>query len=144
MTSALMTSPFIYKEWWVKMSNKIKPYWSIDNLDDILGVNWKKQKCRFMDKVRLRTRTLYVMDVVLLFINLRGHISTSMQQNRVLSHVSYRFISSISFVHQKLFLNLTISYFSFQLKEFLLFIMKKLNSFLQKYFYELFIVDIDW
>jgi hypothetical protein len=96
-----------------------------------------------MKKVRLRTRTFYVMGVVLLFINLRGHIDTSMQQNRVLFHVSYRFMLSISFVYKKLVLNLTISVFSFQLKLFLLFIMKKLNSFLQNYFYELFIVDID-
>jgi hypothetical protein len=96
-----------------------------------------------MEKIRLQTRTLYVMSVALLFFNLRGHIGTSMQKNRVWPHVCHRFLSSISFVHKKLFLNLTISDFSFQFQLFLLFIMKKLNSFLQNYFYELFIVDMD-
>jgi hypothetical protein len=97
----LITSPFIYKESWKKLSNKIKPYWSIGNLNYILSIPWNKQKHGFMEKVRLRTRTLYLLDFVLLFINLRSYVGTLMQQNNVFSYVCHRFISSISFVHQK-------------------------------------------
>ncbi len=102
-----------YKEWRIKLSNKIKPYWSLGNPNYILMMHALEKKYGFMEKVHLRTRTLYLLDFVLFFINLRVYVGTSIQQNKVLLHVCYRFISSISFAHQKLFLNLTISDFSF-------------------------------